>query len=446
MRKDPLSLDRAAPPRSAPSASLAVSATFTENTLQAIVVAQQLARQSGSESVESAHLLLGAMHAQDDDGAVRALIQISGLKWDEVWLYAQSSLEKRRPLAPDYQSQLSESARRTLQVAAKEARRSNREKVDDVHLFVACFRPQKTPGIAEVLAPLGVSAGTLQLHLRQLARTQAALELARESPLAQLTTAGERALDEAHAAMRASFSGRVSTLHLLIGILENPDGEAVEALQTLMINVEELRQKARAALANDGEIAGTERRFTPAAKRALDRAKAAASEGRRTHIGNADLMMGLLPQPMLWIERAQFGAQPDDPAAKILADVDAELFRAIFNGQSAPNPAPVKAVAAPTAPTPVAGAVKAFAFWFAVEVMLCLMMNAAGGWQRMAIGNSATKGLMLLIVGLLFGSGLGTCAMLFLSKDAARKSAWQASFAGTLLGVLIGMAVVGAFR
>ena len=443
--QDPLQQGQIAPSQSA-------SKTFAPGALRAILSAQNLARAQGSATVESVHLLMGALQdqapdAQVRDAQVRALLQISGLKWDEVWLYAQSTLEPGQPIAPDQQPKLGESARRTLQFAGKEARRNNRELVDDVHLVVACFRPQNAPGIAEVLAPLGISADQLSLHLRQLSRGAATAQVRDESPLAQLTAAGQRALEAAHAAMRASFCGRISTLHLLIGILENPDGESVQALQTLMIDVDELRNRARAALFSDGAVAGPTRQFTPAAKRALDRAKAAARAGGRSHIGSADLMMGLLPQPALWIERAQFGARPDDPAAPVIREIDADLFRSIFNGAvpaQAPRPAPAPVAARPTSP-PIKSA-KVFLRCFAFQFLICTALGSEGAWRRPPVRSATSTAMMLLMIGIVIGSGLVACALLIFSKDAARKSVWTSGFMGALLGVLIGMAISNAFR
>ncbi len=392
-----------------------------------LVNAQELARATGNERVESVHLLLGALQIEPPDAQLGALLQISGLKPDEVRLYAQSALESKAPLAPDALLKLSDSVRRTMQLAGKEASRTNCELVDISHIFVACFRPQREPGLAEVLAPLGVSADQLSLHLRQLSRGEAEKAIANQSPLAQLTQQGERALDAAHAAMRASFCGRISTLHLLIGILGNRDGDAVAALQTMMINVEELRARANAAQAGDGEIAGPSRRFTPAAKRALDRAEAAAREGGRSTIGDADLLMGLLPQPTLLIERAQFGARPDDPAAPILRDVDADLVRAIFNPQQANTPI----VITPKSATEVS--LTPFWFLFSIQLALGVILKSVS-WS-----SSQTRTLAAVLMLLLVGSGLVAATAQLIPRAAPFKTTLLLAFGGALIGAMAAM-------
>ena len=438
MRKDPLNFDTPTPA----AKPFDLSKTLTLGAQQAIYNAQELARALGRERIESTQLLLGALQIEPPDAQLGALLQISGLKAEEVRLYAQSALAPQAATSNE-SLRLSESARNAMRLAGKEARRNNYVPVDVSHIFVACFRPQTAPGLAEILAPLGVSADELSLHLRQLAHTESAKTIKNESPLAQLTAHGERALNAAHTAMRASFCGRISTLHLLIGVLENPDSDAVLALQTLMIDMEELRQRVAVAAASDGEIAGPNRRFTPAAKRALDRAKAAAREGGRNHIGSADLLMGLLPQPLLLIERAQFGARPDDPAAALLRDVDAELVRAIFNPQPAAT-APAKSRFVLEVPSRFP--LKWFAIFFAIEMAICLMMESLGAWQKNAVRSNVALGLMLLLAGLLIGSGLVTCVMLLFSRDSSRKAACQWSFFGALAGIMFGMATSGVFK
>ena len=248
MRKDPLQLDAPAPA----ARPFDASQTLTSGAQRVITEAQQLARALGSPCMESAHLLLGALQLKPPDARLTALLQLSGLKADEVRLYAQAALTGQLSLAPG--KSLSSSARAVLRLAGREAQRTDCALVDVSHFFVACFRPQPDSNLPAVLAPLGVSADQLSLHLRQLTRGQTAQALENESPLAQLTAQGERALEAAQTAMRAHFCGRISTLHLLIGILENPDSDAVAALQTLMLDVAELKQRAAVAATSDGEV------------------------------------------------------------------------------------------------------------------------------------------------------------------------------------------------
>ena len=423
MRKDPLNLDTPTPS----ARPFDASKTLTLGAQQAICEAQELARASGSERVESVHLLLGALQLEPPDAKLGALLQVSGLKADEVQLYAQAACGHLSELPQEFH-QLSKSARHTIQIAGKEARRTNSALVDVSHLFVACFHSQTSPELAEVLKPLGVSARQLSVHLRGLSRVQAQ----NESPLAQLTAQSERVLNAAHAAMRAQFCGRISTLHLLIGILENPDNDAVAALQTLMIDVSEIKQRAAVATTSDGQIAGPNRLFTPAAKRALDRAKAHARERGHKFIGPEDLLIGLLPAPLLLIERTQFGANPDDPAAAPLRDVDADLLRAIF------NPPTVATAPALSAVAPVVKSRKKISgmpFWlpFSAQVLI------GASLQNTIKGSSQARILAAAILLLIVLGGLGAALAQLHFKGARFKTPSLLFFAGALLGAMAAM-------
>ncbi len=437
MRKDPLNLDDSSSAAPTAGQSANVSETFTRGAQQAICDAQELARSVGSERVESAHLLLGALCLKPPNPQLSALFQLSGLNPEEVRLYARSALETTAPLAPETTFRLDSNLRRTMRQAGKEARHSGCAQVDVSHLVIACFRAQSDPDLAEVLAPLEVSADQLSARLRGLKRGETAASVQDQSPLAHLTAHGERALEVAHATMRAKFCGRISTLHLLIGVLENPDADAVAALQTLMVNVEELRARADAVAVGDGEIAVSDRRFTPAAKRALDRAKAAARDGGRSHIGSADLLLGLLPQPLLLIERAQFGARPDDPAAAILREVDANLVRAIFDPQQAT-----------TAPAKARVAINPLAWLFSPAMLIFALQVALGfalqGLNSHPVNNRAASLVVVsVIVGTIVLSAFLKIAAALFSKNERYKSTCLAAFTAAVAGAAVAMAVAG---
>ena len=383
------------------------------------------------------HLLLGALQLKPPNPQLSALFQLSGLKPEEVRLYAQAALENQQSLAPEALPALSARARNTIQMAGTEARRNNCAQVDVSHFVIACFRPQTESGLTEVLAPLGVSADQLSKHLRGLKRGKTAAVIYDESPLAHLTGHSERALEAAYSAMRAQFCGRISTLHLLVGILENPESDAVVALQTLMIDVGELKRRADVAATGDGQIASPNRRFTPAAKRALDRAKAAARDGGRSHIGSADLLIGLLPQPMLLIERAQFGARPDDPAAALLRDVDADLVRAIFNPRT-----PATAPAKPRSTLNLQAILQSPALLvFALQVAIGFALQ--GFNSHPANSRPAIFVLISVLVGVLILTAMLTIWALIFSKNSRHKSTCIVTFISALAGAMAAMAIAG---
>lgn len=423
---------------------------FTPKAREAILEAQHLAMRDGHADVTGAHLLLGVMAIQSEsDSPVRAMAVRGGLKWEELQLYAQAAIasESRAadaPIAapakqdalPLNQSRLTREAKRILELAAAEARGAALESIGTGHLFIACFRPQKqTDGIAQVLAPLGASAEQLGLHLRHIMQAQENRAAHLEHPLSRLTQSSQRALEAAQKAQRDSNSGRLSTAHLLLGVLENSENEAVAALETSLENVEELRQTARAQIKSDGQIAGPQTLFTPAAKRALDRAKANAMARNHKFIGPEDLLVGLLPAPLLLIERAQFGNAPDDPAATVLRGVDGETLRAIFAPPKIQNVkvAPQKANSAPVATRIIS--------LTPFVVLLCLELALGISLKQSAPAGHMGRTLAVWLVGVLLVSGIAAVLTLLLSKNGKFKTAAMLAFGGAFAGSMVAMFV-----
>ena len=146
-------------------------------------------------------------------------------------------------------------------------------------------------------------------------------------PLNNLDVSAQNAIENAYAAMRASFCGRISTLHLLIGVLN--DEKVIAELEKLGLEPEKLKGEARALISQDSELATSEKRFSNGAKRALERAKIEANRRGRSEIGALEIVAGLLPQSASWKENRVWGKDMDDGAA-ILAKVDAKVWGEIL--------------------------------------------------------------------------------------------------------------------
>ena len=147
-------------------------------------------------------------------------------------------------------------------------------------------------------------------------------------PLENLAPAAQNAIESAYREMRASFCGRISTLHLLLGVLN--DSKVVSQLEKLGLEIETLKTEAKSQISQDSELATSEKRFAPATKRALERAKIEANSRGRSEIGAMEIFAGLLPKKSTWAENWTFGKDLDDGAAKILANVDRERWGEIL--------------------------------------------------------------------------------------------------------------------
>ena len=404
---------------------------FTQPARNAIIGAQQRAAQTGTTQISDAHILLGAMDVQPPDKSpLRALVALSGLKWDEVRLYAESATPTgAQPTTQE--PKLTPQAKRILELAVDEARRQKSEQITTAHIFIACFRPQNEPGVAQVLAPLGVKAEQLRVHLNGLGKPQVQAAYPAEHPASLLNAHGHRALSAAGKAMRETHCGRVSTLHLLLGVLENPENQASKGFAVLHLDIEAMKSRARAAIKSDGQIAGPKLAFTPAAKRALDRAKANAVARRSKEIGTQDLLLGLLPTRALLIERAQFGAAPDDPAARILQGVDGQTLRAMWTPATVPK-------AAPSKPRPPVASPKQNDLLLPGTIILGLQV-ALCSFAGTVTSDSAGLAALIAAIVIFAGSALMACVAQLFFKSQGRKTTWLYVFAGALAGLAIGV-------
>ncbi len=258
------------------------------------------------------------------------------LDWnlDEAALYAQSAIEPDAKWESDAPPTLSLGGETVVQFAADIADQSL---ITPEHLLLACLEPQEDTSLSSVLAPLGWEADHLFFELFLPPDEEAGAHPA-EHPLSLLTEGAQKAIDAAYTSMRATFCGRISTAHLLMGLLEH-DNQASEWLQQSGVSLDDLKAQARAVIRSDGVLATPEKRFDSRAKRALDRAKAETQGRGHNFTGTEHLLLGLLPRRATMRERLAWGARVPDEAARLLADVDAIKLHELA-GSKRPEPSP----------------------------------------------------------------------------------------------------------
>ncbi|PQV64993.1 Clp amino terminal domain-containing protein, pathogenicity island component [Abditibacterium utsteinense] len=231
--------------------------------------------------IGEAHLFIELLEDPGDE-TLAALLALSGVSREEARLYTQSWIEKEG-LDADKKVALSRSASQVVRIASLQAQLDQSPHIETHHLFLACVSHRKGAHLGEVLRPLGLEVGQLRAHLRGL-----------QAQNDGFTPRAQKALEGAQAAMRASFCGRISTAHLLLGVLS--DEESAERLQNAGLDLEDLKKRARDSIKNDGEIASPQKRFSPGAKRALERAAREAKGAGHRYIDCGHLLLALLPQ------------------------------------------------------------------------------------------------------------------------------------------------------
>lgn len=314
---------------------------------QAIMRARHLAVARQSASVETAHLFMGILQVESEQPSlVSSLLEVSGVSVEEARLYALSAIQTTgqpkggKPLR-------STSANRVLAMALEEADKLGAARVGLEHLLLACVRHQSEAHVGEVLRPLGLDAEVLRSCLRNWDRERS--PGASGTPLAALSEGAKQAVEAAHAVMRASFCGRISTAHLLLGLLADRENTAVETLLAANVDVDALAKEVRDLIVNDGEIATPQKKFSAAAKRALERAQLEANLCDHSWISPQHLLFALLPQPSSWSERLAFGSSVVDPLERLWVNWPVEEIKLQYEkmwqpeeleDEAAPSPIP----------------------------------------------------------------------------------------------------------
>lgn len=273
---------------------------------RALSIAAQTATLSGCPHIAPAHLFLALLDLESE--SIARLLEINGISLEQARLYAQAATPAENSFVSPTE------IGRILSHAAREAAKMNRLHAAPEHLFLALVFSQSGEWSA-VMQSLDFDN---ELTRKIAARVGQRTGRPTGHPLESLGESGLAAVEIAHEAMKNSFCGRISTAHLLLGVLNEPGGSAISFAFMHGFEADELRQKARESLVNDGEMATHEKRFTPAAKRAITRAKNLAAEENHRWIEAHHLFLGMLPEPASLWEQIGLQKRLDDPAGRIL--------------------------------------------------------------------------------------------------------------------------------
>ncbi len=131
----------------------------------------------------------------------------------------------------------------------------------------------------------------------------------------RFTDEARRVLDLAQEEARRLCGGRIGTEHILLGLVQERDGIAAEALEALGISLEAIRQQVE-QMTGQGQdpAAGGHTQYTLRAKRALDLSLREALQLGHHHIGTEHILLGLL-------------REGEGPAAQVLTELGADLSR-----------------------------------------------------------------------------------------------------------------------
>ncbi len=89
-------------------------------------------------------------------------------------------------------------------------------------------------------------------------------------------------------------SGHVGTEHLLLGLVRENEGVAMEVLQKMGVSLPKVRTEIEAEVQPGNDAGGSEPKLTPKAKRVLELAADEARRMRHNYIGTEHLLLALL--------------------------------------------------------------------------------------------------------------------------------------------------------
>ena len=129
----------------------------------------------------------------------------------------------------------------------------------------------------------------------------------------RFTDEARRVLDLALDEARTLNSNRVGTEHILLGLVQERDGIAAEALDLVGISLDAVRQQIEQITGQGHEApAPSHQQYTLRAKRALDMSLREALQLGHHHIGTEHILLGLL-------------REGEGPAAQVLIELGADL-------------------------------------------------------------------------------------------------------------------------
>jgi ATP-dependent Clp protease ATP-binding subunit ClpC len=146
-------------------------------------------------------------------------------------------------------------ARRALKLAQQEAERMNHARVGTEHLLLGLLH-EKRGTASRVLHQLGLQSGDVQHWAKRLSTVRRRSSLLKKE--VDLTPRTQRVLELAGDEARRRGDSRIDTHHLLLGLVRQSDGTALEILNHLGITSDQVRRYTDQTLQRQPVLAGKE--------------------------------------------------------------------------------------------------------------------------------------------------------------------------------------------
>jgi ATP-dependent Clp protease ATP-binding subunit ClpA len=230
---------------------------LSSDTKKALELSVEEARRLQSETIGTEHLLLALVRVEDCAG-VQLLSQL-GISVEEIRDRTHQMLQESQvqPEDPTYEGfelssaflghsemeRFTQRARRVLSLAQEEAERLLHNYIGTEHLLLGLIR--EDGGVAgRVLRDLGLEQRRVEVLVKRLTRASTRTSTA---PL-DLSPGTKKVLEMAVDEARRMGHHYIGTEHLLLGLVRQFEGVAIDVLKRLGISPEEIRRQTRRVL------------------------------------------------------------------------------------------------------------------------------------------------------------------------------------------------------
>jgi len=255
---------------------------FTERARKVLSLAQEEAQRFQHNYIGTEHLLLGLV--RERDGAAAKVLASLGIDLNKVRDAVEFIIGRGDRIVLG-EIGLTPRAKKVIEFAVDEARRSNHHYIGTEHLLLGLVR--ESEGIAAgVLESVGVNLENVRRQTIQVLRHQDRFNKFTEEAILALSLAQKEAQRFQHPS--------VDTEHLLLGLLCEGEGVAAKVLTNLGIKPSKVRNTVALVVGfGDSAVMG-EIDLTPRAKKVIELAVDEARRRNQQHAGTEHLLLSLV--------------------------------------------------------------------------------------------------------------------------------------------------------
>ena len=299
---------------------------FTERARRAVYAAKDAAKAHGAREVGPEHLLLGLL--EEGTQACR-LLEAVGIEPDRLRKEVTSKLAPGKA-GPDAGETISRDLKNAIDLAYQEAREFGDNYIGTEHLILGLLKEERGQA-AQALAHLGFEIENARLAVQAFRQGDASpvekvpTESDEETPREdkepdkgmwqRFTERARKVVFYAQEEAQKFGEGYVSTEHLLLGLVREPESVSSRVLEKLGVSLNRVRVEVEKHLPRGDARPSQDMTLTPRAKRVIDLSYDEARRLNNNYIGTEHLLLGLV-------------REGDGLAGRVLARLGVDLERA----------------------------------------------------------------------------------------------------------------------